>query len=88
MSEATSDLREWPHLKGGPRPTVAPSAEIEHTRLDGRHVITILEAGLARLVGHEIDHLYACLYTNRMREGVKPIPVEDYRGTGQAWTYR
>jgi hypothetical protein len=26
--------------------------------------------------------------TARMREGVKPIPVEEYRGTGQAWTYR
>jgi peptide deformylase len=32
--------------------------EIEHTRLDRWQVITVLEAGLARLVGHEIDHLY------------------------------
>jgi peptide deformylase len=62
--------------------------EIEHTQLDGRQVITVLEAGLARLAGHEIDHLYGRLYTDRMREGVKPIPVEEYRGTGQAWTYR
>jgi peptide deformylase len=62
--------------------------EIEHTRLEGRQVIAVLEAGLARLAGHEIDHLYGRLYTDRMREGVRPIPVEEYRGTGQAWTYR
>ncbi|MFI0451832.1 peptide deformylase [Actinomadura sp. 6N118] len=39
---------------------------------------------LARLVGHEIDHLHGRLYTDRIQQGVDPIPVEAYRGTGQA----
>jgi peptide deformylase len=62
--------------------------EIEHVRLDGQRVLAVLDSGLARLAGHEIDHLYGTLYTRRMRTGVQPIPVEEYRGTGQAWTYR
>lgn len=62
--------------------------EIEHTRLDGQRVYAVLDAGLARLAGHEIDHLDGHLYTSRMRDGVHPIPVEEYRGTGQAWPYR
>jgi peptide deformylase len=62
--------------------------EIEHTRLDGRRVIAVLETALARLAGHEIDHLYGRLYTDRMRSDVVPIPVEEYRGSGQAWNYR
>lgn len=62
--------------------------EVAHTRLDGRQVVAVLNAALARLAGHEIDHLYGRLYTDRMGEGVHPIPVEDYRGTGRAWTYR
>lgn len=62
--------------------------EVAHTRLDGQSMILVLNAALARLAGHEIDHLYGHLYTDRMREGVHPIPVEDYRGTGHAWSYR
>ncbi|WP_242888961.1 peptide deformylase [Actinomadura litoris] len=62
--------------------------EVEHTRLDGQRSIIVLDTGLARLAGHEIDHLYGRLYTHRMRDGVEPIPVEQYRGTGQAWSYR
>lgn len=61
--------------------------EIEHTHTDGRQLIAMLDAELARLAGHEIDHLYGRLYPSRMRDGVEPIPVEDYRGTGQAWNY-
>lgn len=62
--------------------------EVEHTRPDGEQVITVLEAGMARLAGHEIDHLQGWLYTDRMRNDVRSIPVEEYRGTGQTWTYR
>jgi peptide deformylase len=62
--------------------------EIEHTRLDGQPVLAVLDTGLARLASHEIDHLNGTLYTSRMREGVHPIPVEEYRGTGQNWRYR
>ncbi|RSS13966.1 peptide deformylase [Streptomyces sp. WAC08401] len=43
--------------------------------------------GLARLVQHEIDHLDGHLYTARMRPGVQPISVTEYRQTGRAWSY-
>ncbi|MDH6623252.1 peptide deformylase [Streptomyces sp. LBL] len=42
---------------------------------------------MARLVGHEIDHLEGVLYRERMRPGVLPIPVQEYRGTGRQWQY-
>ncbi|WP_261400832.1 peptide deformylase [Streptomyces salinarius] len=45
------------------------------------------ERGLARLVQHEIDHLDGHLYTARMRPGVQPISVTEYRQTGRAWSY-
>jgi hypothetical protein len=43
--------------------------------------------GLARLVTHEVDHLYGVLYRSRMRPGSRPIPVADYKGTGHKWRY-
>lgn len=67
-----------------PRPLVI---HVEHTAIDGHKKITIFERGMARLVAHEVDHLHGHLYTDRMRPGVTPIPVEQYRGTGKAWTY-
>jgi peptide deformylase len=60
---------------------------VEHVDLTGARLTTIFEQGLARLVAHEVDHLYGHLYTGRMRPGMRPIPVEEYRGTGTAWTY-
>lgn len=60
---------------------------METTTLEGRPVTTTYERGLARLVHHEIDHLDGLLYTAQMRTGVVPIPVEEYRQTGQAWAY-
>ncbi|MDH6134198.1 peptide deformylase [Kitasatospora sp. MAA4] len=60
---------------------------VETTTLDGRTVTTTYERGLARLVHHEIDHLDGLLYVARMRAGVSPIPVEEYRQTGRAWAY-
>jgi peptide deformylase len=60
--------------------------EVEHQEVDGRKRITIFERG-ARLVAHEIDHLNGVLYTARMRPGVEPIPVSEYRGVGQSWRY-
>ncbi|MDH6108760.1 peptide deformylase [Kitasatospora sp. MAP12-15] len=60
---------------------------VETTTLDGQPVVTTYERGLARLVHHEIDHLDGLLYTARMRTGVDPIPVEQYRQTGRAWAY-
>ncbi|MEU8543257.1 peptide deformylase [Streptomyces sp. NPDC048717] len=60
---------------------------VETTTLDGQVVTTTFERGLARLIHHEIDHLDGLLYTARMRTGVAPIPVEQYRQTGSAWAY-
>lgn len=60
---------------------------VETTTLDGRLAATTYERGLARLIHHEIDHLDGLLYTARMRNGVAPIPVEQYRQSGHAWAY-
>ncbi|MEU1172112.1 peptide deformylase [Streptomyces microflavus] len=60
---------------------------VETTALTGEIVATVYERGLARLIHHEIDHLDGLLYTARMRAGVDPIPVEEYRQTGRAWAY-
>ncbi|MEU5885005.1 peptide deformylase [Spirillospora sp. NPDC047279] len=62
--------------------------EVEHTALDGSTTITIFTDALARLVGHEIDHLNGHLYLDLMRPNVHPIPVETYKGTGHAWRYQ
>lgn len=67
-----------------PRPL---AISVEHQDVDGTERITIFERGLARLVAHEVDHLHGQLYRSRMREGVEPIPVSEYRGTGSGWSY-
>ncbi|MGW6287843.1 peptide deformylase [Streptomyces sp. NPDC055107] len=67
-----------------PRPL---AISVEHQDIDGMERITIFERGLARLVAHEVDHLHGRLYCDRMREGVDPIPVSEYRGTGSRWQY-
>jgi peptide deformylase len=67
-----------------PRPL---AISVEHQDIDGTERITIFERGLARLVAHEVDHLHGQLYRTRMREGVAPIPVSEYRGTGSQWQY-
>jgi peptide deformylase len=65
-----------------PRPTVI---EVEHQDVNGNKLITEFAGGEARLVGHEIDHLFGTLYRTRMRPNIEPIPVAQYRGTGQRW---
>ncbi|MGD6742964.1 peptide deformylase [Streptomyces sp. BH106] len=67
-----------------PRPL---AISVEHQDVDGTERITIFERGMARLVAHEVDHLHGVLYRSRMREGVTPIPVAEYRGTGSGWNY-
>jgi peptide deformylase len=67
-----------------PRPLMI---EVEHQIVDGSRVITRFERGFARLVCHEIDHLNGILYKARMQPGLEPIPVAQYRGSGQAWGY-
>ena len=61
--------------------------EVACTRPDGQQYILALDNAMARLAAHEIDHLDGMLYTSRMREGTRPIPVAEYRGTGHAWNY-
>ena len=61
--------------------------EIGHQSSSGRRLVTRFELALARLVAHEVDHLHGVLYTDRMRPGVTPIGVDEYRGTGSAWRY-
>ncbi|MEU8984777.1 peptide deformylase [Streptomyces sp. NPDC048309] len=67
-----------------PRPL---SIVVAHSNLDGFTHLSRFTHGLSRLVHHEVDHLGGVLYRERMRPGVQPIPVEEYRGTGQRWTY-
>jgi peptide deformylase len=68
-----------------PRPL---TLHVEHQDVEGQRRITVFERGVARLVAHEIDHLNGVLYTDRMRPGVEPIPVSEYKGIGQQWRYQ
>jgi peptide deformylase len=68
-----------------PRPL---AIEVEHQDIDGTTRITTFERGMARMVCHEVDHLFGILYRARMTPGVEPIPVSKYTGTGEQWTYR
>jgi peptide deformylase len=65
-----------------PRPEVI---EVEHQDIEGRTLITEFRGEIARLVAHEVDHLFGILYTARMTPGTAPIPVAQYIGTGQRW---
>jgi peptide deformylase len=67
-----------------PRPL---KVTVETTALDGSTVTTVYKRGVARLIQHEIDHLEGRLYTSRMRAGVEPLPVAEYRQTGHTWAY-
>jgi peptide deformylase len=60
---------------------------VEHQDVDGERRITIFDHGTARLVAHEVDHLYGVLYTDRMQPSRSPIPVSEYRQGGQRWRY-
>lgn len=60
---------------------------VESTTLTGKLTTREYRDAIARLIQHEIDHLDGILYTSQMRAGVKPIPVEQYRQTGQTWSY-
>jgi peptide deformylase len=61
--------------------------DVEHTRYDGRRIITTFDRAMARLVSHEIDHLEGRLYPDRMPPGATLVPVGEYRLVGQPWTY-
>ena len=61
--------------------------EVACAKPDGQQYILALDNAMARLAAHEIDHLAGQLYITRMRDGIRPIPVSEYRGTGHTWTY-
>ncbi|WP_330351772.1 peptide deformylase [Streptomyces sp. NBC_00582] len=65
----------------------ALSIVVAHDDLDGSTRLSRFTHGMARLVAHELDHIGGVLYRERMRPGVLPIPVEEYRGTGSQWQY-
>ncbi len=67
-----------------PRPL---AIHVEHQHTDGTHHITAFDRALARLITHEIDHLEGTLYTDHLPPGTHPIPISEYRGTGQTWRY-
>jgi len=54
--------------------------EVEHQDVDGITRITTFERRMARLVYHEVDHLFGVLYRSRMKPGAEPIPVSMYKG--------
>ncbi|WP_406186213.1 peptide deformylase [Streptomyces sp. NBC_01006] len=64
---------------------------VETVTPEGSIATAVYERGAARLITHEIDHLDGLLLLNRMRPGVLPVPVEEYRktaeATGRAWSY-
>jgi peptide deformylase len=61
--------------------------ELQSSALDGSRAVTRFERGTARLVAHEVDHLYGQLYVDRMAPGAPLVPVEEYQATGQPWQY-
>ncbi|AUS79102.1 helix-turn-helix domain-containing protein [Actinoalloteichus sp. AHMU CJ021] len=67
-----------------PRPLMI---HVAHQDLNGERRITVFERGVARLVAHEIDHLDGVLCRDYLGERAQPIPVEQYRSSGQAWSY-
>jgi peptide deformylase len=71
------------HVRGlVPRPRWL---ELEHATPDGAVVRTRFETGLARLVVHEVDHLYGVLYVDRMRDGYELLPEAEFRNPARPW---
>ncbi|MER5372651.1 peptide deformylase [Streptomyces sp. NPDC002553] len=64
---------------------------VETMTAAGSTETAVYERGGARLIAHEIDHLDGLLLMDRMRPGVRPVPVEEYRRTaeptGRPWSY-
>ncbi|WP_067509481.1 peptide deformylase [Actinoplanes sp. TFC3] len=61
--------------------------DVEHARFDGTRMITSFERAMARLIGHEIDHLEGRLYVDRMAPDANLVPVEEYEQAGRPWSY-
>jgi peptide deformylase len=61
---------------------------VRHQDLAGDVLVTTFEYTIARLVGHEIDHLDGRLYPGRMAPDAKLVPIAQYDGTGRRWIHR
>lgn len=59
--------------------------EVEHQRFDGGRVVSTFERALARLVGHEVDHLVGRLYIDRMAPEAPLTPLAEY--SSGPWVY-
>jgi peptide deformylase len=58
---------------------------VEHLRYDGGRVVSTFEKSLARLVGHEVDHLSGLLYVDRMADDAPLTPLAEY--AAGSWNY-
>jgi peptide deformylase len=61
--------------------------DVETALFNGERVTTRYEQAVARLISHEVDHLFGRLYLDRMRPGSRLVPVEEYPETGRPWKY-
>ncbi|MFR9752426.1 hypothetical protein ACL02S_15515 [Nocardia sp. 004] len=57
--------------------------DLPHEADDARQIVAELQSAMPRVTGH----LAGLLYRSRMLPGTQPIPVTQYRGTGQQWNY-
>ena len=58
---------------------------VERALPTGDRVVEAYERAVARLVAHEIDHLYGRLYVDRLGAEKRLLSVEEYRETGRPW---
>jgi peptide deformylase len=61
--------------------------EVKHQDVHGRTLISEFTGAEARLVCHQVDHLFGMLYWSQMRPGSKPIPVAQLNRTGLHWPF-
>jgi peptide deformylase len=59
--------------------------DLEYLTLDGTTVRRRFSNGVARLVMHEVDHLFGKLYVERMYPGLEPEPLHEYQKKKAAW---
>ncbi|GIH20698.1 peptide deformylase [Rugosimonospora africana] len=63
------------------------SVKVEYQDLAGNREIRVFHDGAARMVAHEVDHLDGILYTDRMSERERLVPLSEYGGIGKDWSY-
>lgn len=60
---------------------------VESAQPSGERIRVTYEQAVARLVAHEVDHLYGRLYPDRMPAGAPLVPVTEYDQADQPWVY-